>query len=112
MGHALRRGTSIYFKLQAEVRTDRWLVCNYNFTGTTTCRFDDLHNYVNERSAWLAQLRDRIEEPWQAWEQQQMAAAAALEKAEEGGSGGAADTGVAAYQNMSLEEMKEGLRDR
>ena len=31
-------------------------------------RFDDLENYSNDRSIYLAQLRDRIEEPWQAWE--------------------------------------------
>jgi hypothetical protein len=31
-------------------------------------RFDDIENYSNDRSIYLAQLRDRIEEPWQAWE--------------------------------------------
>ena len=31
-------------------------------------RFDDLENYSNDRSIYLAQLRDRIEEPWQVWE--------------------------------------------
>ncbi len=36
------------------------------------CRYDDLHNYSNERSLWLAALRDRIEEQWQAWELAQL----------------------------------------
>ena len=31
-------------------------------------RYDDLRNYSNERSLYLAQLRDSIEEPWQQWE--------------------------------------------
>ncbi len=30
--------------------------------------FDDLKNYDNERSAYLDQLRERIEQAWQAWE--------------------------------------------
>ena len=30
--------------------------------------FDDLRNYDNERSAYLRQMRDRIERVWQAWE--------------------------------------------
>jgi hypothetical protein len=30
--------------------------------------FDDLSNYENERSLWLAALRDRVEAAWQAWE--------------------------------------------
>lgn len=30
--------------------------------------YDDLHNYDSERSAYLHQLRDRIEQAWQAWE--------------------------------------------
>ncbi|KAL3133370.1 hypothetical protein ABBQ38_007241 [Trebouxia sp. C0009 RCD-2024] len=30
--------------------------------------YDDLRNYSNERSLYLAQLRDSIEEPWQQWE--------------------------------------------
>ena len=32
------------------------------------CRYDDLRNYSNERSIYLAQLRNSIEEPWQQWE--------------------------------------------
>lgn len=39
------------------------------------CRFDDLKNYSNDRSLYLAQLRDSIEEPWQAWELSHMPAA-------------------------------------
>ena len=31
-------------------------------------RYDDLRNYSNERSVYLAQLRDSIEAPWQEWE--------------------------------------------
>ena len=31
-------------------------------------RYDDLANYSNDRSLYLAQLRDRIEGTWQAWE--------------------------------------------
>lgn len=31
-------------------------------------RYDDLRNYNNERSMYLAQLRHSIEEPWQQWE--------------------------------------------
>ena len=30
--------------------------------------YDDLQNYNNERSAYLHQLRDTIEQAWQAWE--------------------------------------------
>jgi hypothetical protein len=30
--------------------------------------FDDLSNYKNERSQWLAGVRDRIERAWQSWE--------------------------------------------
>lgn len=35
-------------------------------------RFDDLRNYDNERSLWLAKLRDSIERPWQQWETAQL----------------------------------------
>ena len=31
-------------------------------------RYDDLANYSNDRSLYLAQLRDRIEGAWQEWE--------------------------------------------
>lgn len=31
-------------------------------------RYDDLRNYSNERSLYLAQLRHSIEKPWQQWE--------------------------------------------
>jgi Iron-containing redox enzyme len=30
--------------------------------------YDDLHNYENERSIYLQQIRDRIETAWQKWE--------------------------------------------
>ena len=36
------------------------------------CRYDDLSNYSNERSVFLANLRDAIETPWQAWELEQL----------------------------------------
>lgn len=35
-------------------------------------RYDDLKNYSNDRSIFLANLRDAIEAPWQAWELQQL----------------------------------------
>ncbi len=31
-------------------------------------RYDDLRNYSNERSVVLAEVREAIEQPWQAWE--------------------------------------------
>jgi hypothetical protein len=31
--------------------------------------YDDLRQYTNERSIYLETVRDRIEEPWQRWEQ-------------------------------------------
>ncbi len=34
----------------------------------STLRYDDLAHYSNERSLFLAQLRDSIEGPWQQWE--------------------------------------------
>lgn len=34
--------------------------------------YDDLKHYVNERSYWLATVRDRIEAEWQVWESAQM----------------------------------------
>lgn len=34
--------------------------------------YDDLRNYVNERSTVLREIRDRIETPWQAWELRQL----------------------------------------
>ena len=36
------------------------------------CRYDDLRNYSNERSIYLAKLRDTIEKPWQQWELDQV----------------------------------------
>src|SRR5687768_7849312 len=30
--------------------------------------YDDLRNYDNERSSYLQQVRDRVEQAWQAWE--------------------------------------------
>lgn len=34
--------------------------------------YDDLHNYANERSAYLRLIRDQIEEAWQRWELAQL----------------------------------------
>ena len=34
--------------------------------------YDDLSNYDNERSSYLREVRDRIEEAWQAWELAQL----------------------------------------
>jgi hypothetical protein len=31
-------------------------------------RYDDLQNYSNERSIYLAKLRNVMEGPWQRWE--------------------------------------------
>ena len=39
-----------------------------HLTVCNTCRYDDLRNYSNDRSVVLAELRDVIEQPWQAWE--------------------------------------------
>lgn len=35
-------------------------------------RYDELRNYSNDRSIFLATLRDTIEAPWQSWELQQL----------------------------------------
>eukprot|EP00882_Tetradesmus_deserticola_P000240 GHRQ01000267.1.p1 GENE.GHRQ01000267.1~~GHRQ01000267.1.p1 ORF type:complete len:688 (+),score=265.24 GHRQ01000267.1:2028-4091(+) len=74
--------------------------------------YDDLRSYENERSIWLASLRDTIEAPWQAWEQQQMEAAAAAEaeSADEGAPSSL--VGLEAYRAMSPEQMKEELKKR
>ncbi len=41
----------------------------YRINRLTLFWYDDLHNYRNERSAYLQGLRDRIENPWQEAEQ-------------------------------------------
>lgn len=38
--------------------------------------YDDLRHYTNERSAYLRDIRERIEEPWQQWEIAQLDVAA------------------------------------
>lgn len=55
-------------------------------------RYDDLKNYSNERSLYLAQLRDSIEGPWQAWELSQI--------------------DVDALKALSLDEVRSGLGSR
>ncbi|KAK9820462.1 hypothetical protein WJX72_010607 [[Myrmecia] bisecta] len=52
--------------------------------------YDDLHNYSNERSIFLAQLRDSIEAPWQQWEFNFV--------------------DVGAYKRLCPDEIKEALR--
>lgn len=52
--------------------------------------YDDLRNYNNERSIYLAQLRHSIEEPWQQWEM------------------GHFD--VDAYKSKSVDELKDMVR--
>jgi hypothetical protein len=87
--------------------------------------FDDLKSYQNERSVWLSQLRELIEEPWQAWEQQQMMAAASGSGLEGPGQQQQKlpqqrnQHGISVmpelmqqYQQMNLDQMKEGLRER
>jgi hypothetical protein len=71
-----------------------------------------LRNYENERSIWLANLRDRIEAPWQAWEQQQMAAGAAAEAEAAAEGQPSAFVGAAAYKALSTDQMKEELKKR
>lgn len=83
-------------------------------------RFDDLRNYQNERSVWLSQLREQIEEPWQAWEQQQMMAASDSQSpGQQQLPQQSNHHGISVmpelmqqYQQMSLDQMKEGLRQR
>ena len=41
-------------------------------------RYDDLANYRNERSLFLAEIREDIEEAWYSWEVQQHVNEAAL----------------------------------
>jgi hypothetical protein len=40
----------------------------YRINRLTLFWYDDLQNYVNDRSLYLATVRDRIEAAWQAWE--------------------------------------------
>jgi hypothetical protein len=73
----------------------------------TVCpsRYDDLSNYVNERSLWLAKLRDTIEEPWQEWELAQLLASPDVAQGETGGS-------IEGYKGLSVQTLKEALRNR
>ncbi|KAF8068326.1 hypothetical protein HT031_002013 [Scenedesmus sp. PABB004] len=76
--------------------------------------YDDLAAYANERSLWLAALRESIEEPWQAWEAGQMADAAAAECERAGGPGDLAAplAGAEAYRALTPEQIKQALRAR
>jgi hypothetical protein len=68
-------------------------------------RYDDLSNYINERSLWLARLRDTIEEPWQDWELQQLQASPDV-------AGGVAWGRLEGYQGLTPEQLKEALTTR
>lgn len=54
--------------------------------------YDDLRNYSNERSIYLAQLRNSIEEPWQQWE--------------------LGHFDIESYRSKSLDELKETVRQQ
>jgi hypothetical protein len=53
--------------------------------------YDDLANYSNDRSMYLAQLRESIERPWQAWE--------------------AAHLPLGSYCSLSLQQIKDRLQE-
>lgn len=59
--------------------------------------FDDLSNYENERSPFLQNLRDEIEEVWQPWELQQL-------QLQEGS--------LEQYKGLSMDAIQQGLKDR
>eukprot|EP00775_Hariotina_reticulata_P005862 gene5862-6103_t len=61
--------------------------------------YDRLTNYTNERSLWLSSLRDKIEGPWQDWEDQQLLAAQEAE-------------GERHWQQLSPQEIKDALVQR
>lgn len=69
------------------------------------CRYDDLSNYVNERSAWLGSLRESIEEPWQAWELGQLLSSPDVAQGVAGG-----DLGV--YRSLQPDTLKQELKAR
>lgn len=48
----------------------------YRINRLTLFWYDDLHNYTNDRSLYVATVRDRIEADWQAWELAQIDVAA------------------------------------
>lgn len=54
--------------------------------------YDDLRHYTNERSAYLRNVRDRIETPWQEWELSQL--------------------DVAALQQLNVTDVKQVLLER
>lgn len=62
-------------------------------------RYDSLSHYENERSAWLAAVRDDIERPWQAWEEGQLVGALRLDS-------------LAALQELSPQQLKDTLQER
>jgi hypothetical protein len=68
-------------------------------------RYDDLSNYTNERSLWLAKLRDTIEEPWQEWELGQLLASPDVAQ-------GVAQGSLEGYRGLSVDTLKETFKDR
>ncbi|PNH12608.1 hypothetical protein TSOC_000457 [Tetrabaena socialis] len=59
--------------------------------------YDDLRHYDNERSAWVAGLRDAVEAPWQRWEAT--------------GRAGGVD-GEALFRGLSVEQLCDAIRSR
>lgn len=68
-------------------------------------RYDDLSNYVNERSLWLAKLRDMIEEPWQEWELGQLLSSPDVVEGEAQGK-------LEGYRALSSQDLKDALKTR
>jgi predicted transcriptional regulator len=68
-------------------------------------RYDDLANYTNERSPWVAGLREAIEAPWQEWELAQLLASADVAQGEVVGS-------LDGYRALSPEQLKQALTAR
>lgn len=68
-------------------------------------RYDDLTNYTNERSLWLAKLRDTIEEPWQEWELGQLLASPDVAE-------GVSQGSIEGYRGLSVESLQDTFRSR
>lgn len=82
-------------------------VCHPSLPATLppSLRYDDLSHYVNERSAWLASLRDVIEEPWQAWELGQLLSSPDVAHGVTGGD-------IEGYRALDTDTLKEQLKAR
>lgn len=68
-------------------------------------RYDELTNYTNERSLWLAKLRDTIEGPWQEWEMGQLLASPDVVE-------GVSQGSIEGYRSLSVETLRETLKSR